>query len=36
MEIPPYLKIEHDTEARTALLSVEDQEIKKQKEMWGM
>ncbi|KAH7029501.1 ribosomal protein L6, alpha-beta domain-containing protein [Microdochium trichocladiopsis] len=33
--IPPYLKIDHDVEARKAVLSIEDKSIKQQMEMWG-
>jgi hypothetical protein len=35
LEIEPFVKIEQDSETRTALLSVEDQNTKNQKEMWG-
>ncbi|KAH7359166.1 54S ribosomal protein L6 [Plectosphaerella cucumerina] len=35
LEIPPYLKIDHDTEARKAVLTVEDNFVKQQREMWG-
>jgi large subunit ribosomal protein L6 len=28
--------LEHDTVARKAFVSVEDREVKKQREMWGM
>ncbi|KAI1503486.1 ribosomal protein L6 [Biscogniauxia marginata] len=35
LEIPPYLTINHDLEARKAVLSIEDREIKQQMEMWG-
>jgi len=33
--IPPYLKIDHDVEARKAVLSIEDKTEKRQMEMWG-
>ena len=36
MTIPQFVKLEHDTTARKAFVSVEDKEIKKQREMWGM
>ncbi|KAI0851136.1 ribosomal protein L6 [Daldinia vernicosa] len=35
LEIPPYLTIAHDEAARRAVLSIENNEIKQQKEMWG-
>ncbi|KAM9880227.1 hypothetical protein VDGD_10073 [Verticillium dahliae] len=35
LEIPPFLKIDHDTEARKATLTIEDDTVKEQKEMWG-
>lgn len=36
LEIPPFLTIHHDTAAKKAVLSIEDQNLKQQKEMWGM
>lgn len=33
--VPPYIKIDHDIEARKAVLSIEDKSIKQQMEMWG-
>ncbi|RYO92038.1 hypothetical protein DL766_003684 [Monosporascus sp. MC13-8B] len=35
LEIPPYLKIDHDAEARRAVLTIENGEEKQQNEMWG-
>ncbi|KAG7140281.1 54S ribosomal protein L6 like [Verticillium longisporum] len=35
LEIPPFLKIDNDTEARKATLTIEDDTVKEQKEMWG-
>ncbi|KAI1402786.1 ribosomal protein L6 [Hypoxylon fuscum] len=35
LEIPPFLTINHDETARRALLSIENNEIKQQMEMWG-
>ncbi|OHF00287.1 ribosomal protein L6 [Colletotrichum orchidophilum] len=35
LEIPPFLKIDYDAEGSTAVLSVEDSNIKEQSEMWG-
>ncbi|RYP25016.1 hypothetical protein DL765_000244 [Monosporascus sp. GIB2] len=35
LEIPPYLKIDHDAEARRAVLTIENSEEKQQNEMWG-
>ncbi|KAJ8119804.1 hypothetical protein ONZ43_g3326 [Nemania bipapillata] len=35
LEIPPFLTIHHDQAAGKALLSIENQELKQQKEMWG-
>lgn len=36
LEIPPYLKIDHDAESRKAVLSIENIAEKCQMEMWGM
>jgi large subunit ribosomal protein L6 len=36
MTIPPFVKLEHDEAARKAYVTVEDREVKKQREMWGM
>ncbi|CAG8951173.1 hypothetical protein HYFRA_00007919 [Hymenoscyphus fraxineus] len=35
MTIPPFVKLEHDTASRKAYVTVEDKEVKKQREMWG-
>ncbi|RYP75785.1 hypothetical protein DL769_003741 [Monosporascus sp. CRB-8-3] len=35
LEVPPYLKIDHDAEARRAVLSIENGEVKQQNEMWA-
>ncbi|RFU35096.1 hypothetical protein B7463_g1208, partial [Scytalidium lignicola] len=35
MTIPPFIKIKHDTTLRRALVTVEDKEVKQQREMWG-
>ena len=35
LEIPPFVNIDHDVTARKATLSIEDQNLKEQKEMWG-
>jgi len=35
LEIEPFVNVEYDTAARTALLTVQDQSLKRQKEMWG-
>ncbi|KAI0541987.1 54S ribosomal protein L6 [Xylaria digitata] len=35
LEIPPFLTIHHDAAAGKALLSIENQDLKQQKEMWG-
>jgi len=35
LEIPHYLSITQDETARKAVLRVEDEEVKQQKEMWG-
>jgi len=35
MTIPPFIKLEHDTAARKAVVSVEDKEVRNQREMWG-
>jgi hypothetical protein len=36
MTIPPFVKLEHDTATRKAVVSVEDKEVRNQREMWGM
>jgi large subunit ribosomal protein L6 len=36
MTIPPFVNLEHDEAARKAYVTVEDREVKKQREMWGM
>jgi hypothetical protein len=36
MELEPFVNFQFDPESRMASLSVENAEIKKQKEMWGM
>ncbi|KAF8864832.1 putative mitochondrial 54S ribosomal protein YmL16 [Acephala macrosclerotiorum] len=35
MTISPFVKIDYDTAQRKAYVSVEDKEVKKQREMWG-
>ncbi len=35
MTIPPFVNVVHDTDARKAYVTVEDREVKKQREMWG-
>ncbi|TVY85304.1 Mitochondrial 54S ribosomal protein L6 [Lachnellula suecica] len=35
MTIPPFVKLQHDTATRKAYVSVDDKEVKKQREMWG-
>ncbi|TVY21889.1 Mitochondrial 54S ribosomal protein L6 [Lachnellula arida] len=35
MTIPPFIKLEHDAATRKAFVTVEDKEVKKQREMWG-
>lgn len=35
MTIPPFVKLEYDAAARKAVVSVEDKEVRKQREMWG-
>lgn len=35
MTIPPFVKLEHDELARKAVVSVQDREERKQREMWG-
>ncbi|KAK3401944.1 ribosomal protein L6, alpha-beta domain-containing protein [Sordaria brevicollis] len=35
MDIPEFIKIDHDTQARRATLSVENRDEKQQREMWG-
>lgn len=36
MDIPDFIKIDHDAEARRATLSVANRDEKEQREMWGM
>ncbi|KAI1077240.1 54S ribosomal protein L6 [Whalleya microplaca] len=35
LEVPPYLRLDHDVEARRMVLSIEDNEVRQQREMWG-
>ncbi|EPE25661.1 Ribosomal protein L6 [Glarea lozoyensis ATCC 20868] len=35
MTVPSFVNLEHDTENRKAYVSVQDKEVKKQREMWG-
>ena len=35
MTIPPFVNLEHDQSARKAVVSVQDREERKQREMWG-
>ena len=35
MTIPPFIKLEHDTAAGKAVVTVEDKDIRNQREMWG-
>lgn len=35
LDVPSFVRFDHDPEARKTTLSVEDQEDKKQREMWG-
>jgi large subunit ribosomal protein L6 len=36
MTIPAFVHIEHDTVLRKAFVTVEDREVRNQREMWGM
>jgi len=36
MTIPPFVTVEHDEASRKAYVTVEDKEVKKQREMWGV
>lgn len=36
VKLPPYMRLEHDTDTRKASLSILDREQRKQREMWGM
>lgn len=36
MTIPPFINLEHDLATRKAFVTVNDREIKKQREMWGI
>ncbi|CAK7198574.1 54S ribosomal protein L6 mitochondrial [Sporothrix eucalyptigena] len=35
LTLPPFVHLEHDTDARRITLSIENREIKEQKQMWG-
>lgn len=35
LNVPPFVKMDYDTEARRLVLSIEDRQAKQQKEMWG-
>jgi len=35
MTIPPFVNLEHDAALRRAIVSIEDKEVRKQREMWG-
>lgn len=35
LNVPPFLKLDHDPAARRLVLNIEDNEQKQQKEMWG-
>jgi len=35
LNVPPFLKLDHDPAARRLTLDIEDNEQKQQKEMWG-
>lgn len=36
MTVPNFIQLEYDEPNRKALVSVEDKQVKKQREMWGM
>jgi hypothetical protein len=36
MTIPNFVQLEHDEPNRKAYVRIEDEEVKKQREMWGM
>lgn len=36
MDVPEFVDVKFDEENRSAILSVQDTEIKEQKEMWGV
>ena len=36
MPIPTFINLEHDPALRKAYVTVQDKEIQKQREMWGM
>lgn len=36
MTIPPHVHLEHDAAARKAFVKIDDREVRKQREMWGM
>lgn len=35
LNVPPFVQMDYDREARRLVLSIENREEKKQKEMWG-
>lgn len=35
LNVPPFVKMDYDTGARRLVLSIENREVKQQKEMWG-
>lgn len=36
LTIPNFVNLEHDTATRKAYVTIENSEVKKQREMWGM
>ena len=36
LRIPPFVHLEHDPATKKVVVSVEDREIRAQREMWGM
>jgi len=35
MDVPAFVKLEHDIALRKAYVTVQDKEVQKQREMWG-
>lgn len=35
LNVPPFVKMDYESESRRLVLSIEDRNVKQQKEMWG-
>jgi hypothetical protein len=36
MQLPLFVRIEHDAVARRAIVQIQDADVRQQREMWGM